>query len=605
MTSNINLLNWVGEITRLCTPDSVHWCDGGREEYQLLLEYMAASGAAVRLNQQLRPGCYLFRSHPSDVARVEDRTFIASPTRKEAGPTNNWIDPDQLRAAMLALYRGCMRGRTMYVIPFVMGPIGSEFSRFGVELTDSPYVAVNMRLMTRMGKDALLALGNGEFVRCLHSVGAPLDQGQADVPWPCAAMEQKYIAHFPQDNAIWSYGSGYGGNALLGKKCLALRIASVQAKKEGWLAEHMLILGLTDPEGRKAYVTAAFPSACGKTNLAMLVPKLPGWKVETLGDDIAWLRKGQDGRLRAVNPEAGFFGVAPGTSCQSNPNAMRSIERDTLFTNVALTDEGDVWWEGIGTPPPSHLTDWQGKDWAPDSGTPAAHPNARFTVSAARCPAIAPEWEDPEGVPVSAILIGGRRPNVVSLVTESLNWRHGVFMGSVMGSEITAAAISDAIGQVRRDPFAMLPFTGYNLKDYLRHWLDIGKSSNPDLLPRIFSVNWFLKDAAGRYLWPGFGDNVRVLKWIFQRVLGEGKARETPVGLMPAPGALDLEGLEGVSEEQLRQLENVSIPGWMAETRSIRAFYDKLGEGLPGELWSELDALEKRLDGAGKKPSKP
>ncbi len=605
MTSNTDLLNWIDEITRLCTPDSVHWCDGSEEEYQLLLDRMVASGAAVRLNQQLRPGCYLFRSHPSDVARVEDRTFIASPTREEAGPTNNWRDPEELRATMLALYRGCMKGRKMYVIPFVMGPIGSEFSLFGVELTDSPYVAVNMRLMTRMGTKALDALGDGDFVRCLHSVGAPLDQGQADVSWPCAPMEHKYIAHFPQDNAIWSYGSGYGGNALLGKKCLALRIASVQARKEGWLAEHMLILGLTDPKGRKAYFTAAFPSACGKTNLAMLVPKLPGWKVETLGDDIAWLRKGRDGRLRAVNPESGFFGVAPGTSYKSNPNAMRSIEGDTLFTNVALTDEGDVWWEGIGTPPPSHLIDWQGMDWTPESGRNAAHPNARFTVSAARCPAIAPEWEDPEGAPVSAILIGGRRPGVVPLVTESLSWQHGVFMGSVMGSEITAAAISDAIGQVRRDPFAMLPFIGYNVKDYLRHWLEVGKAFLPGQLPRIFSVNWFRKDAGGRFLWPGYGENARVLKWIFQRMLGEAEAIETPAGLLPAPGALDLEGLEGVDEEQVSQLLKVDIPEWRAEARSIRAYYDKLGEGMPSELKDELGALEQRLGDPVDQPSAP
>ncbi len=605
MTSNTNLLNWIGEITRLCTPDSVHWCDGSEEEYQLLLDGMVASGAAVRLNQQLRPGCYLFRSHPSDVARVEDRTFIASPTREEAGPTNNWKDPEELRATMLALYRGCMRGRKMYVIPFVMGPIGSEFSIFGVELTDSPYVAVNMRLMTRMGTKALDALGNRDFVRCLHSVGAPLEDGQADVSWPCAPMEHKYIAHFPQDNAIWSYGSGYGGNALLGKKCLALRIASVQARKEGWLAEHMLILRLTDPKGRKAYFTAAFPSACGKTNLAMLVPKLPGWKVETLGDDIAWLRKGRDGRLRAVNPESGFFGVAPGTSYKSNPNAMHSIERDTLFTNVALTDEGDVWWEGIGTPPPGHLIDWQGTDWTPDSGRNAAHPNARFTVSAAQCPAIAPEWEDGEGAPVSAILIGGRRPGVVPLVAESLSWQHGVFMGSVMGSEITAAAISDAIGQVRRDPFAMLPFIGYNVKDYLRHWLDVGKAFPPALLPRIFSVNWFKKDAGGKFLWPGFGDNARVLKWIFQRVMGEAEAQKTPAGLLPKPNALDLEGLEGVDEEQVRQLLSVDVQEWKAEARSIRAFYDKLGDGLPAELKDELGALEQRLDGPVDQPSAP
>jgi len=595
---NRKLNAWGEEIRELWQPDAVAWCDGSEEEYLRLLDGMVRKGAAVRLNQQLRPGCYLFRSHPSDVARVEDRTFVATRDREEAGPNNNWRDPDELKEEMRALYRGCMRGRTMYVVPFVMGPLHSPFSIVGVEITDSPYVVVNMRLMTRMGEQALDMLGEGDFIPCLHSVGAPLQPGQEDVAWPCAPeLSQKYIAHFPEDMSIWSYGSGYGGNALLGKKCLALRIASAKARNEGWMAEHMLIMGITDPVGRKSYFTAAFPSACGKTNLAMLVPTLPGWKVETLGDDIAWLRRGEDGRLRAVNPEAGFFGVAPGTSFQTNPNAMHSISQDTLFTNVALTDEGDVWWEGIGTPPPPHLTDWQGKDWAPGAATPAAHPNARFTVSITRCPSLAPEWEAPEGVPVSAILIGGRRPGTVPLVYESRSWRHGVFMGSIMGSEITAAAISNAIGQVRRDPFAMLPFIGYNIKDYLRHWLDMESRFPAGRLPKVYSVNWFRKDAQGRFLWPGFGDNARVLKWIFERVRVEGGAKDTPVGAVPAPGDLDLGGLD-VSQAAMETLLSVDGDEWRKEAASIRSYYQSLGDGLPKELWAELEALEARLSQA-------
>jgi phosphoenolpyruvate carboxykinase (GTP) len=598
MTKNAKLLAWVAEIKALCTPDEVVWCDGSLEEYQRLLDEMVDKGAAIRLNQALRPGCYLFRSDPSDVARVENRTFIASQKKEDAGPTNNWADPALLKETLLKLFRGCMKGRRMYVLSFVMGPIGSPFSLIGVEITDSPYVVVSMRLMTRMGEAALNALGEGDFVPCLHSVGAPLEKGQEDVPWPCAKMEQKYIAHFPEDRAIWSYGSGYGGNALLGKKCLALRIASVIAREEGWQAEHMLILSLKNPEGEKIYLSAAFPSACGKTNLAMLVPTLPGFQVQTLGDDIAWLRKGPDGSLRALNPETGFFGVAPGTSFASNPNAMKSILRDTLFTNVALTDEGDVWWQGMDGPKPGHLIDWQGKEWTPEKRTPAAHPNARFTVAACQCPSISPEWEDLEGVPLSAILLGGRRAGVIPLVHECFDWQHGVFMGSMMGSEITAAVISNAIGQVRRDPFAMLPFIGYHVGDYLWHWLETGKRFEPGKLPRIYCVNWFLKDGDGRFLWPGFGENVRVLKWVFQRVMGRGKVVETPIGLMPPADAIDRQGLPDVDDARMNRLLSVDICAWLREVQGIRASYAGMGNRLPQALLKELDALEARLEAA-------
>jgi phosphoenolpyruvate carboxykinase (GTP) len=594
-TTNQKLISWVNEMAALCQPERIHWCDGSDTENQKLCDLMVKSGTFIKLDEKKRPGSFLARSHPSDVARVEDRTFICAKSKDEVGPTNNWADPAEMKQKLLGLFKGSMKGRTMYVIPFAMGPLDSPICKIGIEITDSAYVVVSMRIMTRMGQSVTDKLGaNGNFIPCLHSVGAPLQPGQKDVSWPCQPdPKKKYIVHFPDEPSIWSYGSGYGGNALLGKKCLALRIASTVAKKEGWMAEHMLILCLTSPQGKKYFITSAFPSACGKTNLAMMEPSLPGWKVTTLGDDIAWIRIGQDGRLYAMNPEKGFFGVAPGTSASSNPHALTACAKNTIFTNVLLTPDNDVWWEDMGVPAPAHGIDWEGNEWTPTCGRKGAHPNSRFTTPAAQCPVIDPDWQNPEGVPLSAILFGGRRPGTIPLVNEAFDWEHGVFMGSACGSETTAAALGTA-GVLRRDPFAMLPFCGYNMGDYFAHWLSFAQRTDRAKLPRIYFTNWFRKSSSNRWLWPGYGDNCRVLKWICERVEGTGKAQKTAIGNLPTTDALDLADLN-LPAEDVKQLLAVDVAGWKNEVADVAANYAKFGSHLPKALTAQLDGLKQRL----------